>query len=44
MGATPFADVYDASAFTASVAVAVPLDLRVKYQTGISGFCFVFTF
>ena len=52
MDATPFAAVfedvvvvYDASAFTAYVAVAVSLDLRVKkYHTGISAFCFVFMF
>lgn len=51
MDATPFAAVfedvvvvYDASAFTAYVAVAVSLDLRVKYHTGISAFCFVFIF
>lgn len=51
MDATPFAAVfedvvvvYDASSFTAYVAVAVSLDLRVKYHTGISAFCYVFIF
>ena len=51
MDATPFAAVfedvvvvYDASAFTAYVAVAVPQDLLVKYHTDISAFCFVFIF
>ena len=49
MDATPFAAVfedvvvvYDASAFTAYVAVAVSLDLRVKYHTGISAFLLCF--
>lgn len=51
MDATPFAAVfedvvvvYDASSFTAYVAVAVPLNLLVKYHMEISGFCFVFVF
>lgn len=36
--------VYDASSFTAYVAVAVPLELPVKYHADISAFCFVFIF
>lgn len=51
MDATPFAAVfedvvvvYDASSFTAYVAVAVPLNLLVKHRMDISGFCFVFVF
>ena len=51
MDVTPFAAVfedvvvvYDASSFTAYVAVAVPLDLLVKHHTDVSAFCFVFMF
>lgn len=51
MDATPFAAVfedvvvvYDASSFTAYVAVAVRLNLLVKSHMDIFAFCFVFVF